>query len=94
MAKKYIKKPIPIEAVQYDGSNFKDLYDFAGNHVQFQDGWAYVHTLEGDMRMKNKVGDYLVKGIDSEFYFCEKGIFEKSYEEIDDRQYTCTSSFF
>ena len=82
MIKKYVKKPIPIEAVQWTGDNFKDLYDFAGNDVYLQDGWIYVHTLEGDMKMVNKTGDYLIKGIRGEFYFCEKNIFEETYEEV------------
>lgn len=82
MVKKYVKKPIQIEAVQWTGDNFKDLYNFAGNDVYFQDGWIYVHTLEGDMKMVNKTGDYLIKGIRGEFYFCEKNIFEETYEEV------------
>lgn len=81
MKKKYIKKPILIEAVQWTGDNFNELYDFAGNDVYFQDGWIYVHTLEGDMKMVNKTGDYLIKGIRGEFYFYEKNIFEETYEE-------------
>ena len=94
MVKRYVKKPIPVEAVQYDGNNFKELYDFADNNVYCQDGWVYVHTLEGDMKMKNKVGDYLVKGIQGEFYFCEKNIFEKTYEELNDRSYVCASALY
>ena len=82
MKKKYIKKPIQIEAIQFTGDNFRELYDFAGNDVYYQDGLVYVHTLEGDMKMKNKVGDYLVKGVRGEFYFCEKNIFEETYEEV------------
>lgn len=42
----------------------------------------YVHTLEGDMKMKNKTGDYLIKGVKGELYFCEKSIFEETYEEV------------
>lgn len=38
MVNKYIKKPIPIEAVQYDGNNFMELYDFANGDVYSQDG--------------------------------------------------------
>lgn len=91
MIKKYVKKPIPIEAVQYDGSNFKELYDFAGNDIYFQDGYVFVHTLEGDMRMTNKTGDYLIKGVKGEFYFCEKNIFEETYQEIKDINYHIAS---
>jgi len=32
--------------------------------------------------MVNKIGDYLIKGIRGEFYFCEKNIFEETYEEV------------
>ena len=81
MIKKYIKRSLPINAVQFTGDNFRELYDFAGNDVYYQDGYIYVHTPEGDIRMKNKTGDYLVKGIRGEFYFCEKLIFEETYEE-------------
>lgn len=95
MIKKYVKKPIPVEAIQFTGDNYKELYDFAGNEVYFQDGFIYVHTLEGDMKMKNKTGDYLIKGIEGEFYFCEKNIFEKTYQEFDeDREYICASMLY
>lgn len=80
MKNKYIKKPIPIEAVQYNGTNFDELSEFAGNDIIKTDDDIIIHTLEGDMKMKNKTGDYLIKGIDGEFYFCEKSIFERSYQ--------------
>lgn len=81
MIRKYIKKPISIEAVQYTGDNFDELQTFAKDDVYIQDGYVFVHTIEGDMKMKNKVGDYLIKGVRGEFYFCEKNIFEETYEE-------------
>ena len=84
MVKKYVKKLIPIEAVQYTGYNFDELQEFAGDDVYIQDGYVFVHTIEGDMKMVNKIGDYLIKGVRGEFYFCEKGIFEESYEEYEE----------
>lgn len=81
MVKKYIKKPIPIEAIQWNGRNIDELVAFAGDNVYMQDGYVYVHSLEGDMRMANITGDYLVKGIRGEFYFCEQSIFEETYME-------------
>ena len=84
MVKKYVKKLIPIEAVQYTGDNFDELQEFAGDDVYIQDGYVFVHTIEGDIKMVNKIGDYLIKGVRGEFYFCEKGIFEESYEEYEE----------
>jgi len=60
MVKTYIKKPVAVRAVQYDGTNFAELAEFSKNEAYLQDGIPYVHTLEGDMRMKNKIGDYLI----------------------------------
>lgn len=83
MTRKYIKKPIPIEAVQYDGTNFDELQAFAGPDIYSSNGKIYVHTLEGEMKMTNLTGDYLVKGIMGEFYFCDKNIFELTYQQYD-----------
>ena len=38
-----------------------------------------VDTLEGDYK-QGKPGDYLMCGIDSELYICDKDIFERSYD--------------
>ena len=53
MIKKYVKKPIPVEAVQFTGDNLEELQEFAGNDVYMQDGYVFVHTIEGDMKMVN-----------------------------------------
>ena len=92
---KYVKKPIPIEAIQWHGGNEDEIRAFAGKSVKFvrhfsttekmpwiSTSWAdlYIESLEG--RMKADVGDYVVKGIKGEFYICAKDIFEESYEEV------------
>lgn len=85
MIKKYIKKPIPVEAVQWRGSNYtKDQIDwiFQNANVRFAEkdpATLIIRTLEGDM--KACPGDYIVKGIDGEYYPVKKEIFEKTYVE-------------
>ena len=39
-----------------------------------------IETLEGTM--KASVGDYIIKGVNGEFYPCKPDIFEKTYEEV------------
>lgn len=39
-----------------------------------------IETLEGNM--KAKIGDYIIKGINGEFYPCKSDIFDKTYEEV------------
>ncbi|WP_300919678.1 hypothetical protein [uncultured Dubosiella sp.] len=85
MIKKYIKRPIAVEAVQWGGSNYtKDQHNWifdSGNvrFDEFEPDVLIVYTLEGDM--KAHLGDYIVKGIDGEFYPVKKEIFEKTYRE-------------
>lgn len=41
-----------------------------------------ISTLEGDMQAK--VGDYIIKGVNGEFYPCKPDIFEKTYEPVEE----------
>lgn len=86
MIKKYIKLPIPVEAVQWGGSNYtKDQHNWifdSGNvrFDEFEPDVLIVYTLEGDM--KAHLGDYIVKEVDGEYYPVKKEIFEKTYREV------------
>jgi hypothetical protein len=40
-----------------------------------------ILTLEGEMTAQ--VGDYIIKGVEGEFYPCKPGIFEATYEAVD-----------
>lgn len=82
--KRYIKKPIPIEALQI-ACNLDEIQAFLGESgtmsliIDSQDMTVIIHTLEGDMTAH--FGDYIIKGIKGEFYPCRKDIFEESYTE-------------
>ena len=79
---KYVKKPIPITAIQWTGHNKKEIMDFTGNNCRFREGKIsiIIPTLEGDMGAMD--GDFIVKGVDGEFYPCKQEIFLKTYEKI------------
>ena len=80
--KNYTKKPVTIEAIQWTGGNLIDVINFAESSVTVK--WAsgndelLIHTLEGDM-VASKY-DYIIKGIDGEFYPCKPSIFERTYD--------------
>ncbi|MES9681709.1 hypothetical protein ABWK22_02090 [Gottfriedia acidiceleris] len=40
-----------------------------------------IETLEGTM--KASLGDYIIKGVNGEFYPCKPDIFDKTYEAIE-----------
>lgn len=87
---KYRKKPtVVVEAVQWNGENEREIQCFIKNG-----GWnwiaedtgieLYIETLEG--KMKVNVGDYIIKGVQGEFYPCKPNIFEQTYEKVEERE--------
>ncbi len=78
---KYIKKPIPVEAVQWNGHNEEEIRDFYGKELEhIGNGNLMINTLEG--RVLCRVGCYLVKGIIGEFWPVQEEIFEATYESL------------
>ena len=47
----------------------------------FDKEYMEIETLEGVM--KANIGDYIIKGVNGEFYPCKPDIFEKTYEEAE-----------
>jgi hypothetical protein len=79
---KYRKKPAVVEAVLWNGDNYKEVIDFAENKIWFDAlGNIWIATLEGDMIAKK--GDYIIKGVQGEFYPCKPDIFAETYEEVE-----------
>lgn len=79
---KYRKKPIIIEAIQWTGKNLSEIDNFMGRTVENKGITLVIHTLEGDMEAS--IGDYIIKGVNGEFYPCKPDIFNKTYEKVED----------
>ncbi|PRR70911.1 hypothetical protein [Clostridium thermopalmarium] len=78
---KYRKKPVEVEAVQYTGKNINEIYNFVRKHLfRDIDRNLSIQTLEGTM--KATPGDWIIKGVNGEFYPCKPDIFEKTYESV------------
>lgn len=81
---KYVKKPIPITAIQWTGDNMAEIAEFTNGRCSFAkvgSGFSItIPTLEGEMGAN--AGDYIVRGVEGEFYTCRQDIFEKTYEKI------------
>lgn len=82
---KFRKKPVIIEAVQYNGQldGYEEVCIFMGekNNLKVDDGVIYISTLEGIMKAQKN--DWIIRGINGEFYPCKPDIFEKTYEKAD-----------
>jgi hypothetical protein len=74
----YRKKPVVIEARQYDGSNADALVRWIGGRSYEERGKIIVPTLEGDHAAAR--GDWIIRGVKGEFYPCKPDIFDATYE--------------
>jgi hypothetical protein len=80
---KYRKKPVVIEAIQFTG-NFVEIEGFVGGDAEFRNGELVIATLEGTMHASPL--DWIIKGIQGEFYPCKPDIFAATYEPVRDTE--------
>lgn len=88
--RRYRKKPVVIEAVLHLGDHgdvaaAEDIARWCGGEV----GWGpkadpgiLIKTREGTMRADP--GDWIIRGVQGEFYPCKPDIFEATYEAVGD----------
>lgn len=89
---RYLKKPVVIEAVQFNGQNAKEIMDWAHKcmlpemnaiiRISPFNHSIVVNTLEGLMEATQ--GDWIIKGVKGEFYPCKDEIFKATYDEVID----------
>jgi hypothetical protein len=82
---KYRKKPVVIEAEQFDYDRFDELklkYGLRQLHSRdHQERVAWIVTLEGDMCVCD--GDWIITGVKGEKYPCKPDIFAETYEPVE-----------
>ena len=79
--RRYRKRPVEVEAVEWTGDNWATMLDFVVGRggVAHTDGPVLViRTLEGDMLAAP--GDWIVCGVEGEFYPVKPSIFSATYE--------------
>ena len=93
---KFRKKPVVIEAVQfhYSTEGIDKLKQFCGSALGNVNkhrhptalGEAEIGTLEDGIHLTVKhiatEGDWIIKGVQGEFYACKPDIFEATYEPV------------
>lgn len=79
------KKPVTVQAVLLTKENVLTVHSLItsySNNIRFTDEGIVIPTLEGDMLAR--FGDYIIKGVNGEFYPCKAHIFQKTYEVPND----------
>lgn len=86
---KYQKKQIVVDAIQWTGGNWSDVWDFINDekgdmrtYSQQLDKTIKIRTLEGDMIAN--VNDWIIRGVEGEIYPCKPRIFDKTYEPVEE----------
>jgi hypothetical protein len=82
----YRKKPVVIEAIQFNGKNAEEIEQWSNNKVKagpvsedtLSRDYLEIETLEGTMTAQPN--DYVIKGVKGEFYPCKPDIFEQTYD--------------
>jgi len=90
---KFCKKPIVIEAIQFNGQNGWEIQSIAGDCKVIASPileptennptghYLQIYTPEGVMTAI--VGDWIIRGVNGELYPCKPDIFVATYEAIE-----------
>ena len=75
----YRKKPVTIEAIVWNGDNIEEISSWTNGDAFWDcdEGTLKIKTLEGIMSAS--VNDYIIRGVNGEFYACKPDIFQKTY---------------
>lgn len=86
----YRKKPVVIEAVQWNGSTISETPDWLREALYMTpptvggifrlDDKIQIFTLEGTMTASP--GDWIIRGINGELYPCKPDIFAATYDAV------------
>lgn len=80
---RFVKKPVEIEAICTLDDDETLLGWLREHNCPFEmvgDHALVIHTLEGDMRADK--GDWIIRGVQGEFYPCKPHIFVETYEPV------------
>lgn len=83
----YLARPLRKQALRWTGDNTTEIALFAqGNTLEISQGdqprRLVLHTRQGPMPAN--VGDYIVAGLNGEYYPCAADVFEATYLPLDD----------
>lgn len=90
----YVKKPVKVYAMQWDGSAKEagPIIDWilrGGGSASYREVNETEHRQHAELRIRTLEGvmignpyDYIIKGVQGEFYPCKPDIFAETYEEV------------
>jgi hypothetical protein len=92
-AQKFRKVPVVIEAIRYDGSNHDEINTWTGGRFHQVDAedrgddpdiTAQVLDVLHSTWVGVKDGQWVIRGVQGEFYPCDATVFGATYEPVGD----------
>ena len=83
--KKYRKKPVEVEAVQWTRNDMPSKIIYFTNHL------VQINDVNGEFKVYDRLhnewipfywNDWIIKGVQGEFYPCRPDVFAATYEEV------------
>ena len=92
---KFRKRPVVIDAIQWTGNNPFEIGEWSGqwerDHTDLfvaRNGEIEIKTLEdgfdGHAKHIASIGDWIIRGVQGEFYACKPDIFQQTYERVEE----------
>lgn len=88
---KFRKKPVEIDAIQWDGSNLDEVLQWCEGTAKYEpmssgNNLIVIETLESskdaNTRRAASIGDWIIKGVKGEFYPCKPDVFKLLYDKL------------
>ena len=81
------KKPIIVQALQWDGTNLEECKKFCGDTLKIEYptldnsvAFLKLNTLEGEENVL--MNAFIIRGVRGELYPCEESIFRETYDIV------------
>jgi hypothetical protein len=90
---RFRKRPVVVEAMRFTAETCRAVHEWVGDDhdgglpADDPDNDCSQHLIEYDIptregRMTAEDGDWIIKGVEGEFYPCKPSIFEATYERV------------
>ena len=78
---KFRKKPVVVDAIQWDGKNRDEMRAFIGQSFGYVYDRLEIYTSLAE-RVYASPGDWVIRGVKGEYYPCKPDIFIETYEPV------------
>lgn len=80
---KYRKKPVVIDAIQWTGDNYPEVFEFTEGNVYPTKSHSDTLAFSPDSDVKVKKGDYIIRIASGAYSLCKEVAFKKIYEPVE-----------